>query len=106
MSHTLQQAVRDDDSFLGGMFEGIIEEVTEDIGTVETGDIEIDNSTPPTMVDSVSTWEDIHGEEAAFVVSKPNIGDIFVDETITDKEKWVQITFVGTDPGATTNFWS
>ena len=45
------------------------------------------------MVDSVITWGDIHGEEAVYVVSKPNIGGIFVDETITDKEKWVLIPF-------------
>ena len=31
-------------------------------------DIEIDNKTPLTMVDSVITWVDIHGEEAVSVV--------------------------------------
>ena len=58
------------------------------------------------MVDLVITWVDIPGEEAVYVFSKPNIGGIFVDETITDKEKWVLIPFFGTDPDANTNVWS
>ena len=41
--------------------------------------------TPPTMVDFVVTRRDIHGEEAVFVLSKTNIGGLFLDETITDK---------------------
>ena len=56
MSHTPQQAVRDAASSWRSLFEIIIGEVTEDIDTVETGDIEIENTTPPTMVDSVITW--------------------------------------------------
>ena len=53
------------------------------------------------MVDSVIFWEDIHWEEAVSVVSNPNIGGLFVDDAITDKEKWVLIPFIGTDTGAT-----
>ena len=63
----------------------IIVEVTEDIETVETGDIEIDDITPPTMVDSVINWGYIHGEEVVSVVAKPNSGGIFIDDTITYK---------------------
>ena len=68
MSCTAEQVVRDADSSLGAVFECIIVEVSEYIETVETGDIEIDNTTPLTMVDSVITWVDIHGEEAVSVV--------------------------------------
>ena len=57
------------------------------------------------MVDSVTTWGDIHGEEAIYVVSNSKIGGLLVDETITDKEKWVLIHFLGTDTDATTNVW-
>ena len=85
MSHTPHHAVRDADSSLGSVFESIIGEVTEDIDTVETGDIEIDNTAPPTMVDSVITWGEIHGEETVSVVANTKIGGLFVDETITDK---------------------
>ena len=45
------------------------------------------------MVDYVITWGDIYGEEAVSIVSKPKIGGIFVDETITDKEKLALIPF-------------
>ena len=82
MSHTLQQVVIYAAYSLGYIFYIIIGEVTEDI---ETGYIEIDDTTPPTMVDYVTTWGDIHGEEAIYIVAKPNIGGLFVDETITDK---------------------
>ena len=57
------------------------------------------------MVDSIITWGDIHGKEAVYVVSKPKIGGLFVDETITDEGKWVLIPFVSTDTDATTNVW-
>ena len=57
------------------------------------------------MVDSVITWLYIHGEEAVSVVAKPKIGGLFFDDTITDKEKWVLIPFVVTDPESTTNIW-
>ena len=106
MSHTPQQAVRDAASSMGAEFEIIIGEVTEDIETVETRYIETDDTTPPTMVDSVVTWWDINGEEAVSVVAKPKIGGLFVDDTITDKEKWVLIHFFGTDPDANTKVWS
>ena len=85
MSLTPQQAVKDAASSLGAAFESIIVEVTEDIETVDTRDFEIDYTTPPTMVDYFITWGDIYREESVSVVSKPNIGGIFVDETITDK---------------------
>ena len=52
--------------------------------TIDTGDIEIDDTTPPTMVDSVITWGDIHGKEVVSIVAKPKIGGLFIDETITD----------------------
>ena len=106
MSCTHQQAVRDADSSLGDTFESIIEDFTEDIETVETGDIEIGDTTTPTMVNSSITWGDIHGEEVVYVFSKPNIGGLFADETITDKETWVLIPFVGSNPDATTKVWS
>ena len=61
MSRTPQQAERDSAYSLGDLFESIIGDVTEEIDTVETGDIEIDNTTPPTMVDYVIYWGDIHG---------------------------------------------
>ena len=57
------------------------------------------------MVDSVITWGDIHRKEAVSVVTKPKIGGILVDDKITDKDKWVLIPFVGTDPDATNNVW-
>ena len=79
MSITSQQAVRDAAASLGELFESIIGDVTEEIETVENGDIEIDDTTPPTMVDSIITWGDIHREEAVSVVSKPKIGGLFVD---------------------------
>ena len=60
-SCTPRQALRDDASFLGAVFDIIIGEVTEEIETVETEDIETDDTTPPTMVYSVITWGDIHG---------------------------------------------
>ena len=88
MSRKPQYEVRDTTSSMGDIVDSIIEEITEDIENVETGDIEIDNTTPPTIVDYVITWWDIHGEEAILVVSNPNIGYIFFDKTITDKEKW------------------
>ena len=91
---------------MGDVFQSIIGEVTEDIETVETGYIEIDNTTPPTMVDSIINWGEIHGQEAVSVVAKPNIGGLSVDETITDKEKWVIIPSFGTDLDATNNIWS
>ena len=113
MSCTTRQAVRDAALSLGAVFDTIIGEVTEEI---ETGDIEIDYTAPsdvdhppddsprpPTIVDSIIIWGGIHGEYAVSVVSKPKISGIFVDETITDKEKWVLIPFVGTDPNGTTN---
>ena len=58
------------------------------------------------MVDSIITWGDIHGKEAVYVVSKPKIGGLFVDETINNKEKRVPIHFVGTDNDVTINVWS
>ena len=58
------------------------------------------------MVYSVISQGDIHGQESVSVVANPNIGGLFVDEIITDKENWVVIPFVVTDPDATTNFWS
>ena len=61
MSCTPQQVLRDAASFLGGVFESIIGDFTEDIETVETVDIEFDNTTPPNMVDSVITCRYIHG---------------------------------------------
>ena len=70
---------------MGDVFQSIIGEVTEDIETVETGYIEIDDTTPPKMVDYIITWGDIHEEEEVSVFSKPNIGGLFVDKTITDK---------------------
>ena len=87
ISPTPQQEARDAASSSMAIFESIIGEVTEDIETVETGDIEIENTTPRTMVDSVINLGDIDGEEAVSVFSKPYIGGIFVDETIADKEK-------------------
>ena len=57
------------------------------------------------MVDSVIFLGDIHWEEAVSVVSNPNIGGLFVDDAITDKEKWVLIPFIGTDTGATVKVW-
>ena len=69
MSCTPQQAVRYAASYLGDLFDSMIGQVTEEIETVETGDIEIENAEPPsvepppedspkppTMVDSVITW--------------------------------------------------
>ena len=98
MISTPQQAVRDTAFSLGIVFEIFIGEVTEYIDTVDTGYIEIDDTSPPgvypppeksstptTMVDSVIAWEEIHGKEAVSVVSKPNIGVLFVDDIITDK---------------------
>ena len=41
------------------------------------------------MVYSVITQGYIHGEDTVSAVVKTKIGGIFVDETITDKEKWV-----------------
>ena len=58
------------------------------------------------MVDYAIAWGDTHGQQAVSVVAKTNIGGLFVDETITDKEKWVLIPFVGTDPNGTTNVQS
>ena len=55
MSCTPQQAVRDAASSLEDVFESIIGEVTEDIETFETRDIEIGDATPPTMVNYVIT---------------------------------------------------
>ena len=52
------------------------------------------------MVYSVITQGYIHGEDTVSAVVKTKIGGIFVDETITDKEKWV-IT-----PDANNNVWS
>ena len=88
MGRTPQKSVKDTASYLADLFESIIGEVTEDIKTVDTGDIEIDDTTPSTMLDSIITWRDIHGEEEVSVVYKPNIGSVFFDKTITDKEKW------------------
>ena len=85
MGHTTQQALRYASSYLEAAFESIIGQFTEDIGNVETGDIEIDNKTPPIMVDYVITWGDIHGEEVVSVVANTKIVDLFFDETITDK---------------------
>ena len=62
MSFPIQKEVRDADSFLGAVFESIIEEVSEDIENIETGDTEIEDTTPPTMVGSIITWGDIHWE--------------------------------------------
>ena len=97
MSRTPQQAVRDASYSLGAIFDSIIGEVTEDIETVETGDIEIDDTSPPdvdhppedsptapTMVNSIIIWGDIHGYKEVSVFSKPKIGGLLVDETITD----------------------
>ena len=83
--------------------ESIFGDFTEDIDTAESGDIEIDDITPPTMVNSIITWGDIRGEESVSLVTKPKVGGIFVDETITDNENWILIHFVRTDPDATTN---
>ena len=105
MSCTPQQEVRDSTYSLGDLFKIIIVEVTEELETVETGDIEIEDKTPPTIVDYIITWGDIHGKEAVSVVANPNIGGLFIDETINDKEKWMLIHFVGTDPDHTTNVW-
>ena len=85
MSRKTQYEVRDTTSSMGDIVDSIIEEITEDIENVETGDIEIGNKIPPTIVDYVITWWDIHGEEGIFVVSKLNIGYIFFDKTITDE---------------------
>ena len=57
------------------------------------------------MVDSIITWREIHGEEVFYVVSKRKIGGIFVDDTITNKEKWVLILSVDTNSDYTTNVW-
>ena len=57
------------------------------------------------MVDSIIICGDIHGEEAVYIVAKPKIGGLLVDETINDKEKWVLIPFSGSDHDATTNVW-
>ena len=62
-----------------------------------------DSPTPSTIVDSVINWEDINREEAVYIASKPKIGGLFVDKAITDKEKWVLIPFVITEPDDTTN---
>ena len=119
MSCTPQQEVRDADFPLGAVFDSIIGKVTKYIDTVETGYIEIDNTsphsvdplpdespTPPTMMDYIITWEVIHGDEALSVVVNTKIGSLFFDETISNKEKWVLIPFVGIDIAATTNVWS
>ena len=58
------------------------------------------------MVYYVITRGDIHGKEEVYVVSNPKIGGLFVDETITDKEKRVLIPFVGNDTDANTNVLS
>ena len=49
MSLTPQQAVRDSTSSLGDVFENIIGEVTEDIETVETKDIQIEDTSTPAV---------------------------------------------------------
>ena len=118
MSFTLGHSVKDADYFLGDLFDSIIGEVAEDIETVDTGDIEIENTAPPdvdplpdnsptptTMVYSVIIWGDIRGDEAVFVFAKPKIGCLLVEETIIDKEKWVLIPFFSTDIDANTNVW-
>ena len=87
MSLTPPQAVKDATSSLGGLFESIIGKVVEDIEAVETGDVEIYDTIPPIMVDSVITWGEIYGDEAVSVVAKTKIGGLFIDETITNKGK-------------------
>ena len=57
------------------------------------------------MVDSIIICGDIHGEEAVSIVYKPNIGGLFVDKTIIDKENWVLIPFFIPDTDATNNVW-
>ena len=55
MSYTTQQEVIENALSPADVSESIFGDFTEDIDTAESGDIEIDDITPPTMVNYVIT---------------------------------------------------